>query len=356
MKKVIARSLGLGLAVLLALMVMALYATAQIPSPKPPEVKKWILATSKEGTFGYATAFGMARIADKYVKGVRLTVVPGYSTTATNTVYDKGECNIAYTNLLSLKEAWRNEGPFAKKPLTNKLYHSFYFFSSVHTVMTTAERTDIKNLHDLVGKKFYPFYTGSGSEVLAKLILGPAGLKIMDKIIERQVGIDEITDAVRNKVMDALWVYTIAGSLISTWQDLELRTDLRVVEPSAAEKEIIKKIPGVAAPSYVDAKVFSKPVGVDTIWGIALLFCQNFGPIEDAETVYQIIKAWDEHRDELVALHKGFEEFKEKGMGLTVAGIDALPEVPVHPGAAKYLKEKGLWKDTWKIGKLHPKP
>ncbi len=315
--------------------------------------ERWIMASSGEGTFGYATATGMARMVDKYAKDVKLTVLPGYSTTATHTVYDKGEAHCAYINLLSMKDAWNDVGAFAKNPLKDKIYHSFYFFSSAHTVMTTKKRTDINKLHDLIGKKFYPFYTGSGSHLLARLVFGDEGLNIWDKITERQMGPKEITDAVRTGVVDAVWLYIVSGTrLTSTWQDLELRTDLRVVDPSEEEKAVISKIPGIVAPFKVDAKVFSKPVGVDTIWCMALLFGYNFGPREKADVVYQIIKAWDEHRAELLNMNKGFAEFADKGVKLTASAIDALPQVPVHPGAAKYLKEKGLWKDTWKVGEV----
>ena len=314
-------------------------------------MEQWVMASSGEGTFGYATATGMARMVDKYAKGVKLTVLPGYSTTATHTVYDKGEANCAYINLLSMKDAWKGMGAFAKNPLKTRVYHSLYFLSSAHTVVTTKKRADINKLHDLIGKRFYPFYTGSGSHLLARLVFGKEGLNIWDKITERQMGPKEITDAVRTGVVDAVWLYIISGTrLTSTWQDLELRTDLRVVDPSEEEKAVISKIPGIVAPFKVDAKVFSKPIGVDPIWCMALLFGNNFGPREKAEEVYQIIKAWDEHRAELLAMNKGFAEFAERGVELTAAAIDALPEVPVHPGAARYLKEKGLWKETWKVG------
>lgn len=316
-------------------------------------VERWVIATSKEGTFGYATATGMARIVDKYAEGVKLTVLPGYSTTATHSVYDKGEINCAYINTLSLKDSWRNQGAFAKNPLKSRVYHSFYFFSSAHTVVTTQKRTDIKNLHDLVGKKFYPFYTGSGSYLLARLVFGKEGLNIWDKINERQMGPKEVTDAVRTGVVDAVWLYIVSGTrLTSTWQELELRTDLRVVTPSEEEKAVISKIPGIVAPFMADAKVFSKPVGVDSVWGIAVVFGYSFGEKESPELVYQIVKAWDENRQKLFEMNKGFSELENKGMRLTASAIDALPEVPVHPGTAKYLKEKGLWKDTWKIGEV----
>ena len=35
--------------------------------------------------------------------------------------------------------------------------------------------------------------------------------------------------------------------------------------------------------------------------------------------------------------------------GFQVQGIKSIPEVPVHPGLAHYLKEKGLWDPAWKI-------
>ena len=314
-------------------------------------MERWKIATSKEGTFGYATATGMARVVDKYAKGVKLTVLPGYSTTSTHTVYDKGETNCAFINLLSLKDSYSNQGPFAQSPLKSKVYHSFYFFSSAHTAATTKKRTDINSLNDLIGKRFYPFYTGSGSHLLARLVFGPEGLNTWDKITERQMGPKEITDAVRTGVVDAVWLYVISGTrLTSTWQELELRTDLRIITPSAQEKAVISKIPGIVAPFEVDAKVFSKPVGVDTIWGIALLFGYNFGAKENPDLVYEIVKAWDENRQQLFEMNKGFSEFAEKGIRLTVSAIEALPAIPVHPGTAKYLKEKGLWNDGWKIG------
>jgi TRAP transporter TAXI family solute receptor len=318
--------------------------------------KRWSVVTGKEGTFGYSTAMGMARIVDKFAPGVKLTVQPGYSTAASHTVYDKGETNCAYTNLLSMKDAWNNQGAYAKNPLKTQVYHSYYFFSSAHTVATTKTRTDINCYRDLVGKKFYPFYTGSGSHLLALLVFGKEGLNIWDKMTERQMGTAEITDAVRAGVMDALWVYAPSGkNLTSTFQELDLRTDLRVVTPNAEEKAIISKIPGIVAPYNFSAKVFSKPVGVDTVWGIALVFGYNFGPRESPDLVYNIVKAWDENRGKLMEMDKGFTELAEKGMQLTASAIDALPEIPVHPGTAKYLKEKGLWKDTWKIGAMQTK-
>ncbi len=36
-------------------------------------------------------------------------------------------------------------------------------------------------------------------------------------------------------------------------------------------------------------------------------------------------------------------------VGMQVNGINANPDIAVHPGLAKFLKEKNAWNDKWKI-------
>ena len=36
-------------------------------------------------------------------------------------------------------------------------------------------------------------------------------------------------------------------------------------------------------------------------------------------------------------------------VGMQVNGIKANPQIPVHAGLAKFLKEQKAWKDNWKV-------
>jgi hypothetical protein len=36
---------------------------------------------------------------------------------------------------------------------------------------------------------------------------------------------------------------------------------------------------------------------------------------------------------------------------MQVAGISANPDMPVHPGLVKFLKERKAWNDKWKVAK-----
>ena len=38
-------------------------------------------------------------------------------------------------------------------------------------------------------------------------------------------------------------------------------------------------------------------------------------------------------------------------VGMQVQGINANPEIPVHPGLVRFLKEHKAWNDKWKVAK-----
>ncbi len=79
----------------------------------------------------------------------------------------------------------------------------------------------------------------------------------------------------------------------------------------------------------------------------------GYGRIVKEEGTDRILKIVEENADRLAKLDKSFSQIAEDMVGFQVEAIDALYkrgiEVPIHPGLAKYLKEKGVWKDEWKI-------
>jgi TRAP-type uncharacterized transport system substrate-binding protein len=66
--------------------------------------------------------------------------------------------------------------------------------------------------------------------------------------------------------------------------------------------------------------------------------------------VYKIVSAFDANKDKLAQIDAGFGPMAKDFVGMQVNGINANPEIAVHPGLAKFLKEKNAWKDSWKIG------
>jgi len=67
------------------------------------------------------------------------------------------------------------------------------------------------------------------------------------------------------------------------------------------------------------------------------------------DVVYKMIKAFYDKRDELVKIDPGFTPMAKDFVGMQVQGINSTPQIAVHPGLAKFLKEHKAWNDKWKI-------
>jgi TRAP-type uncharacterized transport system substrate-binding protein len=66
------------------------------------------------------------------------------------------------------------------------------------------------------------------------------------------------------------------------------------------------------------------------------------------EDVYKMLKIIEEKADELVNQDPIYRQIQEDMVDIQVRGIKATIDfVPVHPGLAKFLKEKGAWDSNW---------
>ena len=143
--------------------------------------------------------------------------------------------------------------------------------------------------------------------------------------------------------------YTTSGaSLASYWKETEIRMDVRVVNP--CPDEIAKlKAAGLAVVDVDPKGAFAKDVGPTMLKGVPILFGYNARADMPEDVVYKMVKAFYEKKDELVKIDSGFSPMAKDFVGMQVQGINANPQVPVHPGLAKFLKEHKAWNDKWKI-------
>jgi TRAP-type uncharacterized transport system substrate-binding protein len=88
---------------------------------------------------------------------------------------------------------------------------------------------------------------------------------------------------------------------------------------------------------------------VDELYGVPFYFGYHHGLRFPAEGVYRALKAFEAEAAQLTKLDPGFGPLAADLAKFQVLGIKSIPEIPVHPGLAKYLKEKGLWDPSWVI-------
>jgi TRAP-type uncharacterized transport system substrate-binding protein len=164
-----------------------------------------------------------------------------------------------------------------------------------------------------------------------------------------QIGEASQGDALQSGTIVGACAYTTSGSsLASYWRETELRTDIRLINPSPDE---VKKLTAAGlTPTEIDVtKVFSKNVGVKTVLGVPILFGYNVRPDMPEEVVYKMLNAFYEKRETLVKNDPGFAPMARDFIGMQVQGINANPTIPVHLGLAKFLKEHKAWNNKWTI-------
>ncbi|MDO8568583.1 MAG: TAXI family TRAP transporter solute-binding subunit [Dehalococcoidales bacterium] len=331
------------------------------PSPKPVPIKEWVSQAAAETTYGYTVGAALSRIANQALEKagvpVRMKNVIGPGSTVNFRSYDKGETDMHYMSTFANLQAWTNTGAFEKEPLKHKSYHGIYMFSADNLpIIRPADTAKIKTYADFAGKNVWPYQLGSAAYESSKVALEALGL--WDKINVKQVGYDQVGSSLQSGVFDVAIITVIGGGRSTPpWtRDLVLTKDINVVIPSASEKATLGKVKGLTPTIFPAERFFAKKdVGASEIWTFSMYQGWNFPSYGTEQEVYTMVKAWYENTKDLIAIDPGFAQFAEEGLKFNAAILDGTPEVPVHPGVAKYYKEKGIWKDTWKIGVVAPK-
>lgn len=213
----------------------------------------------------------------------------------------------------------------------------------VEALVLTLEDSPIESMEDLVGKKVCVGPPGSGIAQMADAILESYGYK--DKVSILNLGHNESVDSLKEGSIDVLFSYTTGGMPASYLQQLDSTSKIKAIPldmdvlKSAFEKH------KDYAPEVIPNGAIScieKPYETLASYGIQVT---RTSLTEDE--VYSIVKNTYENIPEL-------ENYIKLASALNIkTALKGVPkELKIHPGAAKYFKEQGVWDDSYTIGEL----
>ena len=338
---------GYSFAVLVAT-VAAVFAFSAINPANAQQRKSLRWATSQVGSYGYQVAASMTRIVEEALdREYTVTVQPYASPTVSMKAVMDGNGEISYTADIGMAEFHQRAGGFkGYKPKMPEMVHTWYAYP-MESMMAVAAKDagKFKCWGDFSGKPVFFSNAGFMNWLNYMRVFKLLGYNFKHV----QIDLKSNADAMESGSIVGSGVYTTAGrSLPAYWKETEIRIDIRVVNPCPDEVAKLKAA-GLGV-IEVDAKAaFSKSVGTSTLLGVAILFGHNAGTNFPENVVYRMLIVLYKKKDELAKGDPGFIPLAKDFVGLQVQGIDGNPDVPVHLGLAKFLKEHKAWNDRWKV-------
>jgi len=307
--------------------------------------------SSRAGSAGYVVLFGVAKVVNDRAPELYIEAVPTGGSIASQRMMARGELDGAYSGTWNLLDMHLNRGPYEKSPYPPqaiKPYQTWYSYFTQQFVITKSDRTDIKSWRNLIGKKVCVPFPGTAVFEVPKAAFSAMG--IWDKIKVVDLALGGIPDALNMGTIDAVVSYANGGVLAPWVAEVDSRCKIKLVNPTPEDQEIVKKVPGYITAPLDTKKVFSQDVGVAQAFTICDYYGFHIGKNLSLDHGYKLFKILIENAKEIEKVHAMMRDYARDPLGMQVKAIGSIPKIPVHPGVAKYLREKGLWQKEWIVG------
>jgi uncharacterized protein len=306
-------------------------------------------ATSPVGSYGYAIATSITKLVEETLGSeYMMSVNPYPSTTLSMRSVMDGNGEIAYTADVGMAQFLRREGGFTKYVARkSELAHTWYAYpmeSMIAVLASSAGR--FKCWRDFSGQPVYYTNAGFMNWLNWQRVFAALGYNFK----HLQIDLTSNTRSLQSGTIVGSAIYTTAGhALADYWRNTESRLDIRIVNPCPDEIEKMKGA-GLAVVN-VDAKTaFTRNSKLGALMGVPILFGYNARLDMPEDVVYRLIHRLHAERDNLANANAGFAPMARDFIGMQVNGISANPDIAVHPGLARFLKEHNAWNDKWKLG------
>jgi len=283
------------------------------------------------GTSGvyYPLGAALSKIYSEKIPSARPSVQATKASVENLNLLQQGKGEIAFTLGDSLAFAWEGNEEAGFKSKLSKLRGITAIYPNYIQIVASQD-SGIKTLADLKGKRLSVGAPKSGTELNARAILQGAGLTYQDLGKVEYLPFAESVELMKNRQLDA--TLQSAGLGVSSLKDLATSIAITVVEIPAS---VVDKVGAPYVKVTIPANTYTgQSSDVQTAAVINYLVTRS--DLSD-DLVYQMTKSVFENLGELTAAHSAAKEIKIEN------AMSGMP-VPMHPGAERYFKEKGISK------------
>lgn len=287
--------------------------------------QKLLIGSTSSSSSHYGYFVAVSQIVNQKVKSVTTSVVETGATLDNLRRMDRKQVDLGLVTTNVMHNAYMGSGDFAGKPLKAQLLWVYSIAPQNVVVRTDA---GIKALADLNGKRLNPGIKGSATEKTSEAVFKELGVAPDYMRGSTPEAVAAIKD---NRIVG--YVKSGAGlQLDASSREIATFTPVNIIGLSPEQRQKLEK--AMPELSIVDVPaVAALNIPAFTTWGFGVGAAA--GPEMSEETAYQIVKAVMEDK-EIQA--NAFAEVK---------GVDLMEmtlkfgTTPLHPGAAKYFRERG---------------
>ncbi len=227
--------------------------------------------------------------------------------------------------------AYHGTSKFEEQGANKELRAVFSVHPEPFTVVARSD-SGIKTFDDLKGKRVNVGNPGSGQRGTMEVLMAAKGWTMDDFKLASELKSAEQAQALCDNKVDAI-VFTV-GHPNGSIQEATTSCDAIVVPVTGPEVDKLVGDNAYYAKATIPGGMYKGSAKDVQTFGVGATFVSSAKTSPDV--IYEIVKAVFDNFSRFKKLHPAFENLDQKAM--TVNSLSA----PLHDGAAKYFKEKGL--------------
>jgi TRAP transporter TAXI family solute receptor len=290
------------------------------------------IATGGTGGTYYPLGGAFAEIWNNNIKGFKMNA----------TVQSTGG-SVANTNMLKNKEVefilvqndvcyYAQEGIILFDQKFPEIRGVMSMFTEPIQLVATAS-SKIESVEDLRGKTVALGPIGSGSEACARQVLKAAGIDPEKDIKPKFISFNDAAVAMKDRQIDAALI--VVGAPAGAITDLATSIDIKLVKVGGASADNLFKEYSYYVPYQIPANSYKgQTEAVDTVAIKAITAVRDDF---DADLLYEMLETLYANKDRVVNAHTTGKQIIEE------TALDGM-SIPLHPGAEKFFKDKGVLK------------
>lgn len=312
---------------------LAAAALAATCSPAPPGATTQRISIATGGTGGVYYVYGgaLAQVLSRDLPGVEATAEVTAASVENLNFLAQGSADLAFSLEDTAADAMAGRGRF---PASLPVCALASLYDNVTHIVVKADGP-VHAITDLRGRRVSLGSPNSGTEVIAERVLQAAGLDPARDVTPERLGVSESAAALADGRVDAFFW---SGGL-PTAAVMELAATPGVRIRLLSDADLVPRLLATHGPLYgvldVPAGAYRETPGVRVSIVRNLMMVRRDMP---EDLAYRITRLLFEKKAELAVVHPAARDLDPARA--------AVAAVPFHPGAVRYYREAGVWKDA----------